>query len=702
MKNPLLPIAIALAAGIFFADRVPLTWGWAIPYAGMALLLLVLMLKLAGKKMQKAFMPFALAAFLCMGYGLQQNASPLPSSLPSDEHLYELRIRRSPSASTYSWKAEAEVIRMKDSSGWRDWSQHNRVMLRFPKETLPPQRGDLIVAYCRLAEPSPALNPYQFDYSRFLQRKGIVREGRINGLTDSADIASGKRPYSIISSSSDGLQERMIEVIHRSDLSPSQQGIAEALLLGYDDDVSTETRNLFRNAGIMHLLCVSGLHVGIVAAILGGLFFFLGANPRRRIIKGALQLAGVWGFVWLTGMAPSSLRAGIMFSFLIVGRMVSSRPPTLNIIAASALFLLLIRPGLLFDVSFQLSYSGVLGIVLFYKPMEGMLRIPSSLKKKWTIPLGWMMEKMWSLVCISTVAQVCTLPFTLYYFHQFPPYFLLANITIIPFAGLLLASVMMMVVLYWWPAAFMAVGKMVWVELTLVDGLTRWVSALPHALIEDICFPWPMALLAMVILVVWALAIYSDRRPTWVWLSAMLPLCLVAGAILLNFSHKGQNYWIVYSTPRVTAMEHFEGLQSRLFLAASPEELRPEEIDYYRKNLVVNNGIRQSRLTYCDTTSHLYAMGNGTLLLLDRSNISLFDNILRQEKASTLPARVTYLLMSETPWLTPLELRQAIDYDTLLIASNNSPRYRLMWHSLCEQNAIPYIDLAEEGAKTGR
>ena len=228
-----------------------------------------------------------------------------------------------------------------------------------PADTLPTI-GDRLLLYAQPRIPSAADNPHQFDYRKHLRRRGILYTSHVPS-----------HGYRIVGHSNGGLlgriaslRQAVVDIIQSSSLSPDERGIAEALFLGWDDDLAPETEVSFRTAGITHLLCVSGLHVGIVALLVGYCLFFLGNSRRHRIIKGCIQIVVICFFVLLTGMAPGTVRAGLMFSLIVIGQMLFSRPPTLNAIAASAVILLAINPLSLFEIGFQLSYCSVIAIVV--------------------------------------------------------------------------------------------------------------------------------------------------------------------------------------------------------------------------------------------------------------------------------------------------------------------------------------------------
>lgn len=402
-----------------------------------------------------------------------------------------VRLCDTPRPTPKCYKSVAEVI------GVDGHSSAGKVLLYIRQDSASAQLryGDCLWITARPQRPRNWTS--DFDYRRYLRRKGILWQCYVPPAH--WQLTAHDSTFSLTGWSK-GIQLRMVERIRHSDLTPSQQGIAEALLLGWRGDVDEATQQQFRDAGITHLLCVSGLHVGIVAWLAGVVLFFLGMKRWQRVTKGIFQIGVVWLFVLLTGMAPSTLRAGVMFSLLLVGGMLQRQPNSLNNLCTSMWLLLLINPMLLFDVGFQLSYAAVAGIILWNRPLQQLL----PMSHQWYL---WLPQKAWQLICLSTAAQLATLPLVLYHFHQFPLYFLIANLTIVPFAGVLLATVLLMLLTgSGWVTSLLS-G-----ELVIVDALTRWISSLPHAMLTDIYCDLPVALIITALILVLTLLLYMRKN----------------------------------------------------------------------------------------------------------------------------------------------------------------------------------------------
>ena len=265
----------------------------------------------------------------------------------------------------------------------------------------------------------------------------------------------------------EALRQRLLHRMQRGPLEDG--GVAEALALGWKADIDKDTRASFRDAGIAHLLAVSGLHVGLLAGMVGLAFYWTGRERRGRAVRGGVQLAAVWLFALVTGLAPSTVRAALMFSLFIVADIIGRRTSRLNLLAFTAIVMLVAEPTLLHDVGWQLSFSAVAGILLA-RPAIVVLR-----------------SRLLQAAAVSTAATLATMPVVLAVFHRLPVYFLIANVVVVPFAGLLMGLSLLYMVL---PCAATAwpLGRL----LRLSEGLAAWVQGLPGAVVEGIYTNTPM------------------------------------------------------------------------------------------------------------------------------------------------------------------------------------------------------------------
>ena len=288
---------------------------------------------------------------------------------------------------------------------------------------------------------------------RLLAHGYVDREKGSLYLTSAHYLLTGRDSTSL-RARCEGVRMKLLQRMQEGPLEPRYRGIAEALTLGWRGDLEPNLQTQFRDAGIMHLLCVSGLHVGLLATIVGWLLFFVGKERRGRIIRGSIQLLTIWVFAALTGLAPATTRAALMFSLFIISHMMARRTDSLNLLAGAAIVMLAVDPMLLFNVGWQLSFSAVAGILL----MRPAINLSHNI--------------LWQLAVVSLAATLATLPVSLATFHQVQPYFLIANIVIIPLAPLMLELALLYMAVPCGITAFVVKWPL-WYGDWLTDGISR-------------------------------------------------------------------------------------------------------------------------------------------------------------------------------------------------------------------------------------
>ena len=288
----------------------------------------------------------------------------------------------------------------------------------FNKQVLNP--GNLIGVNSRFQSIKGPSNPHEFNYRDFMANKGVLYQTFI----DSADVLplNDQKDFGLITSGLN-FKTHLISVFFNSNLTKEAAQLCAALLTGYDDEISTDVINSFAHSGTLHVLSVSGLHTGILFSVIMILLGWLDPYNRFKKTKLVIMLMALWGFVFIAGFSPPVLRAAIMLSLISVGKYFYNyfENVTLNILAVSAFILLLFNPLLVYDVGFLLSYSAVLGILLYEPSITNWLTFKNGI-----------LNKIWQLCSVSIAAQISTLPLTLYFFHQFPLWFIFSNLLVIP------------------------------------------------------------------------------------------------------------------------------------------------------------------------------------------------------------------------------------------------------------------------------
>ncbi|HPS26082.1 MAG TPA: ComEC/Rec2 family competence protein, partial [Bacteroidales bacterium] len=393
-------------------------------------------------------------------------------------------------------KCVVEIKEVKDSV--QSYRTSGKAIIYLEKDSLSSKLnyGDEIFFKGRFAEVPPPMNPREYNYKNYLKYRQVeystyVMKTRWKLLT------SGNG--SVLKGFAYTLREKLLQILRDNGLQGREFAVVSALLVGYTDNLDPELIREYQGTGAIHILSVSGLHVGIIFIVLNFLLQFFDKSKYGRLPKALFLLVFIWFYAVLTGMSPSVMRATAMFSFVIVGKALRQPPAIYNTIAASALVLLMFDPYMLMAVGFQLSYLAVLGIVALYP----------AISKVWT-PKYWLLRQIWSLVAVSLAAQMVTFPLCLLYFHQFPNYFLLTNIIATPLSGLVIYLGIAVLVFNFIPWLAMILAKALSYSLLFLNGSISFIEGLPYSVTRSISFTFMEMLVVYAIIV--SLCVFIIRR----------------------------------------------------------------------------------------------------------------------------------------------------------------------------------------------
>lgn len=446
------------------------------------------------------------------------------------------------------------------------WHQFTgKAMIYFEKDSLSErlEYGDQLVVKSRLSELEPPKNPLEFNYKRFLGFDQIYHQQYVSSgkwLKSASEKGSFIMAASI--QASIALEEIMNRYIHNA----RSLAIGKALTLGIKDELDNELRNAYASAGAMHVLAVSGLHVGIIFMLVASVLKKWRNHRKGRVLFAVINISVLWTYAFITGLSPSVQRAAMMFSFIILAKAMQRQTNIYNTLAASAFILLCIDPFLIFSVGFQLSYLAVLGIV-FFQP-----RLYRLLQFKYIV---W--DKIWAITCVSMAAQLATAPLGILYFHQFPTYFFLSNLVVIPAAFVILnGSLLLLIVSFWeWLAKF--IGVTIDYFIQLVNYLVFSLEFLPNPTIDGIFIntleSW------FIYMAIAFFAIFIAKKKLAYLKVVLFSLILLSSSICWRqYQNYNENVLIVYDTGKDHALAIRNGFTQYLEvdenLAADKNKLR--------------------------------------------------------------------------------------------------------------------------------
>lgn len=470
-RFPFVRFALFFALGIvcrhYLGEAVMLPWPMLV---GLAVGYLFLLLK-SSLYFQHwlAFLSFVLL-FNLGAYRLDVFLLKDESSLSGIE-AYKAHLIQEPEEKKNSTRAVLQVYEVLKDSVWE--KQEARVNAYFAKETSANLKyGDLIWVSGSPSPTSPPANPGEFDYRNYLAYQNIHFQQFVG---DGFSLTGHSEPNWFVARAIT-IRDQCVARISKYIQNPKSRAVVLALVIGVKDELDNELIQSFSATGAMHVLAVSGLHVGIIYGILFALLKRFNLHKRKyRWWVALLSVSVLWAYALLTGLSPSVLRAVTMFSFVALGSALFRKGNIYNTLSLSALALLLYNPYLIMSVGFQLSFLAVFGIVYLHPKIYGLWRTDR-----------WLLDKIWSITCVSIAAQLATGPLSMLYFHQFPTYFLVSNLFIIPAAFAILIGGLILLATSFIPALATLVGSVLGALVWGVNWTVDAVSKFPNSTIDGV------------------------------------------------------------------------------------------------------------------------------------------------------------------------------------------------------------------------
>ncbi len=518
-------------------------------------------------------------------------------------------------------------------------------------------------------------NPYCFDYQRWCSYQNIYHQAWLDDHKwQKLPSNNGALFWKLIY----GCRNNILSTLTTYIPGDIEQGVAEALLIGYRNDLDKDLQQSYANTGIVHILAISGMHLGMIMWALQYLLFFLDKNKTLRIVKSIIILSILWIFSLMTGASGSVMRACVMFSFIQIATFTQFQTSIFNTMSFSAFFLLAFNPFTLTDAGFQLSYLAVIGIVLLQRFFMS-----------WLYFQNWPLQKIWELMAVSMAAQVAAFPICLYYFHQFPNYFLLANLAAIPLSTLILfGEIGLLVVplvshqLASWLG--LAVGK----GISLMNFFILQIDSWPGALIDGVGLTiLQTALLYLGVAFTMAWLVNKWNKGLVLGLSVFGGLAFISLINAWQISH--QQRLIVYAVPNHSAIDFIH--QNKVV------ELADSEVA--SMPVLHNFHIKPARIGYeaLQVDSAVQLKREIKLFAFQQRKIAWVNAFCKAEQMTTLEmADIIILGRKAKVYLTSMD-KQLVGKQ--LVIDSSVPRNKAKrWVQDCLRLGIRYWNCQEQGA----
>ena len=521
-----------------------------------------------------------------------------------------------------------EIVERKNTS--KDWDQsigivhsvrdqgvyksiNQKILLYTNSDVL--REGMQVLAILSPRKIQNTYNPGSFNAETYWMSKGISHLGFITdedfSLLDFQQVGFFKR-------FTDATRTYIINVL--DEFSDDHTGILKALLLGEKGDLSTEIKDQFANAGAMHLLAVSGLHIGIIAFLL---LFLFEQFPRvlSSLTAHILVVIILWIYAILTGLSPSVTRAVLMFSLLILSRLATGQYDPVNILFFSAFIVVSFDPLVIYDIGFQLSYLAVLGIFIFQHRFVALIPFRSK-------ALNW----FWQGTCIGISAQLATAPLSLYYFHQFPNYFVLSNLGIMLISAILMFTSIIYVVTYQLNFLKVVLLFVLSILISILIQFIAWIDGLPWSVARG----FELHFVQILIYFLAILFLLNYKKSKWSRLAGIIAVFTFIVSIQTSrYINLTSEHLIIVNNDKPMAFLRVN--QKTFCLTAEPElrkkdqmiikdyvKIYPSELEYWllepNSSLMVDEEIGQFRIERNNDGIHFFMNETRIRLLTHEKN----------------------------------------------------------------------------------
>jgi competence protein ComEC len=549
---PFLRIIIPLCSGIvagLWIDPGP----WFYYTSGAIILLLFILVRRFNNQLTNNYFGIVLSLSLfILGLALYSTEKKSIPDLPGGEAWYYGCLDDYPEEKDNNFRL---LLKIDGKAGREEYKKLKGTILLYTKKCSLARHmlpGDRLAVRCSPIELKSRGNPEEFDYRFYMETRGI----RYYAFIDSSDINGYKMPATRrLAHNALIVREKIIDMFRNRGISGQRLALVSAITLGQKSMLDQEQKQWFIKAGIMHIMAVSGLHAVILSLFIFKLLFFL--KGRFRIVRILITIILLWAFAFITGLTPSVLRATIMFTFLQAGTLMKRPANGINSVLASAFVLILVRPSVIFDAGFLLSYAAVIYIICFYRDFYSKVRFRHKVA-------DW----VWQSAAVTIIAQAGTLPLTIMLFNRFPTWFILSNVIIVPVSSLVIIAGALVPLTY--PVAFISgiVARILSFLTGLTETLTEKAANLPLATIENIGMTTIECLLLSVAIFLLTRFILVKRSMSPVYPLAAFLLFVFAGTFRV-ISTKATSQLIVYNTQGYYAVGIRDGQHLELYSDSS-------------------------------------------------------------------------------------------------------------------------------------
>ena len=669
LQYPILKFTVFLAIGILLSDFLDVSISTILGTIGFICFVLIGIHLYCKKHHKTLFWPSLLVLLLMVFLGVfvskiniptfsKTHYSHLEKISDNQSHQLEFVIKKRLKPTTYNHRYYVELLKI-DST-----RVSGTLLMNLSKESTAKNINvnARILTTAVLQNVKPPLNPYQFNYKNYLENLGIYHQ---IFLKDQVVLAIPQSPKSIMDYAQ-AIREMFNKRLQKLAFKPIEHALINALLLGQRQDITTDVYEDYAKAGAIHILAISGLHIGILLLILQFIMKPLLYFKYGKFVRLLMILCLLWSFAIIAGLSPSVVRAVTMFSLFAIVRGLKRASNSLNTLAVSAFILLLVRPGFCFDVGFQLSYAAVASIIIV-KPV---------LDKWWHIKhrIGnWFLD----LFKVSIAAQIGVLPLSLYYFHQFPGLFFVTNMVVVPCLIVILGlGILMLVLIGIHQAPDLLIQILRWF-IQLMNRFVEWVASKEAFLFDQISFDLTALILSYLILFLLRIFYHKKTFKNLI----VLGVCIVVFQVVVQQlpALTSKNAFVIFHKSRQSVF----GLQSNQHL-----EIHHDLDSINRLRMLNDYTIGAAIKTQStDSIQRLYKVDDKLLLVVDSLGIYTIKSVKPQ-----------WVVLRQSPKINLNRLIDSLSPELIIWDGSNYKSYQERWKLTCEAKKNRYHQTSEKGA----
>ncbi|UAB84740.1 ComEC family competence protein [Zunongwangia sp. SCSIO 43204] len=516
--------------------------------------------------------------------------------------------------------------------------------------------GQEIIVPAKISEINPPLNPHQFNYQEYMKFQGIFHQIQ---LSEDRFLIDQKAEPSFLSK----LRYSLLETLQDSGFKKDELSVIQALILGERTAISNELYQNYAAAGAIHILAVSGLHVGIVLLFLN---FILKPLQQSKILKLILALIGIWSFALLTGLSASVVRASFMFSFVAFGLQINRKVNLLNTLFSAFFVLILINPFYVFQVGFQLSFAAVFSIALFQPKFS----------KLWH-PKYKIVRFFYQIITVSICAQIGVLPLSLFYFHQFPGLFLLTNIVILPGLGILLISGILILILGIFDLLPEVLVHFYSVLVKNLNHFIAWVASHERFIINKIHLSH-FSVLFLFGIIISSFFLLQQKKKKQVILTLVSIILFQISLLFDQYQHSSEEIFILNKSGSSIIAE--KNAQHLNLYGNAQKDSSWGYIDDFKIAEKISN-IEFKEL------ENFYELKQKRIMVIDSTALFNFPEF-----------NPDILILSNSPKVNLNRVIEVLKPDLIIADASNYPSFIELWEQTCLNKKVPFYQTGKKGA----